>query len=233
MEWGRELTMLARLRSRTAETVEVGPGVGKARPRLALPAAGGPAPRAVAVMLHGGLVDGLDPLGDVDVSAALVQLWTGQLRKRVPEVAFVRVVNAVTGWNDPIKSPVADADWALMRVRQLYPDLPIALVGHSMGGRTAFELVDRPGVRAIVGLAPWLADGYIEQRFLKTPTLLVHGRQDTETSPEASQDLVERIRDAGGDARFESVAGWHSLLLRASVWQREVADFLRGSLVGP
>ncbi|GAB3587364.1 hypothetical protein GCM10027579_24590 [Calidifontibacter terrae] len=186
----------------------------------------------MALMLHGGQVEGLEATSNVDVAAAAVRLWTGRLRALAPDIAFVRVLNSVSGWNDPIKSPVADAEWALMRVKQLYPGLPIALVGHSMGGRVAFELVDRPDVQALVGLAPWLSDGYIEQRFLDTPTLLVHGRQDTVTSPDASRDLVNRIVDAGGEAHFESVPGWHSLLVRSGQWQRDVAAFLQRRLLG-
>lgn len=228
MDWGRELSFVARLRSHALETVEVGPG--EVPPRLSLPVID--APRGVVVMLHGGQPVGLEPTGDIDVAAAAVRLFTGRLRTLAPELAFVRLRNALTGWNEPAKSPVADAEWALGRVRELYPDLPVALVGHSMGGRVTFELVDRPDVRAIVGLAPWLADGYPEQRFLGTPTLLVHGRQDTVTSAEASHDLVRRIVDAGGDAHFESVPGWHSLLFRAGRWQRSVAGFLSEQLLG-
>lgn len=228
MDFGRELSLVARLRSREPETVEVGPGIGAARPRLAIPAR--TAPRGVALMLHGGEPEGLTPTTNVDVAAAAVRLYTARLRRFAPDIAFVRVLNSVTGWNDPIKSPVADAEWALMRVRQLFPEAPVALIGHSMGGRTAFELAGRPDVRAVVGLAPWLADGYTERRFLDVPTLIVHGRQDTETDPQASEDLVRRISAAGGQAEFRSIPGWHSMLYRSGRWQRQVADFLRRNL---
>src|SRR3546814_13997717 len=45
---------------------------------------------------------------------------------------------AQRGWNDPGKpSPVPDARWALDRVRDEVGDVPVVLLGHSMGARTA------------------------------------------------------------------------------------------------
>lgn len=146
-------------------------------------------------------------------------------------LAVVRLVNAVRGWNEPIRSPLADAEWALMRLRQVYPDRPIGLVGHSMGGRVALSLAGRPGVRSVVGLAPWLADGFDERAFERTPLYVVHGRQDTVTDNEASRKLVERVRAGGGDATYQSVRGWHALLWRPLSWQRPVEKFLERTLL--
>lgn len=205
--------------------VEKGPGHGKARPVLVLPQTPDE-PRGVVLMLHGGEVDDVRPLRRWDPSAVVMRVMTEKLAERQPDLAFVRLLNAVGGWNEPIRSPVADAQWALMRLRQLYPGLPIAVVGHSMGGRTAFELAGTQPLAALVGLAPWLADGYGESRFLGLPTLIVHGKADTVTRQDASADLVRRIRVAGGTAGFLSVPGWHSLGFRPAIWQRQVAAFL-------
>lgn len=218
------LDRIARAIAHEDETIEKPEGF-EVAPRLAHPARG--EHRAVALMLHGGEPEGLDPSAETVVSAAIMRLWSAQLHRRLRDVAFVRLMNSVDGWNGRIASPVADAEWALMRVRQLYPHQPIVLVGHSMGGRTAFELAEHPDVTSIVALAPWLADGYVEQRFLDTPLLVVHGRQDTVTSPEASRDLVERINSAGGDARLVSVPGWHALALQRRRWQKQVAGFVQ------
>lgn len=210
--------------------VERGPGPGRARPVLVFDDRQPAHPRGVVLMLHGGQVDDVEPLRRFDPSPFVVRMMTNNLRKRSPDLAFVRLLNAVGGWNEPTRSPVADAQWALMRLQQIYPGLPIALVGHSMGGRTAFELADADGVRAVVGLAPWLADAFDEKRFLGVPTMVVHGRADTVTSEEASADLIRRIRLAGGWAIYLSVPGWHSLAWRAWVWQRQVASFLNQHL---
>lgn len=206
--------------------VEKGPGHDRARPVLVFAEHPPDRPEGVVLMLHGGEVEDLAPLRRWDPSPIVVRVMTDKLSRQQPRLTFVRLLNAVSGWNEPIRSPVADAEWALMRLRQVYPDLPIAVVGHSMGGRTAFELADAEAVSAVVGLAPWLADAYDETRFLDTPTLIVHGRADTITSQDASADLVRRIRVAGGSAAYLSVPGWHSLGFRPRVWQRQVGAFL-------
>ncbi|MCG8656525.1 lysophospholipase [Yimella sp. NH-Cas1] len=214
------------------ERREIGPGLGRARPRLILPDRRATEPRGVVLMLHGGDVEGVEARSTFDPSPLPVRVAAAGIARRRPDLAVVRLLNAVGGWNDRVMSPVADAQWALMRIGQLYPDLPVAVVGHSMGGRTAFELVDEADVRAVIGLAPWLADGYDEKRFLGTPVMVVHGRLDNVTDPDASADLVRRIRIGGGSATYRSVGDWHTLMFRPAGWHREVASFLHHYLVG-
>ena len=67
-------------------------------------------------------------------------------------VAMLRY--AVRGWNGAAASPVPDARAALDQISEAYPGVPIALVGHSMGGRVALALADDPRVVEVVGLAP-------------------------------------------------------------------------------
>lgn len=211
--------------------LEVGPGIGRAKPKLIFPPKGRPKAKAIALMLHGGDVEDVEPRREWDPSPLPVKVMAQRIQQWNPDLGVVRLLNAVGGWNDRLMSPVVDAQWALMRLRQVYPGLPIAVVGHSMGGRAAFELAEEEGVRALVGLAPWLADGYDEKRFLGVRTMIVHGRADTITNEDASADLVRRIRAAGGSAVYLSVPGWHTLLFRSRRWQREVAGFLQYYLV--
>ena len=44
-------------------------------------------------------------------------------------------------------------------VRMAYPGVPIALVGHSMGGRVALHLAGEADVVVVAALAPWIAAG--------------------------------------------------------------------------
>src|SRR5580658_10591127 len=41
------------------------------------------------------------------------------------------------GWNGELASPLPDVDWALDQVRDRHGDVPVALLGHSLGGRAA------------------------------------------------------------------------------------------------
>lgn len=67
--------------------------------------------------------------------------------------------NSVAGWNDPqAPSPVPDARQVLARLPELVGDVPVVLLGHSMGARTAVAVADDPRVLGVVGLAPWLPE---------------------------------------------------------------------------
>lgn len=73
------------------------------------------------------------------------------------ELSVWAVRNRYVGWNDDEEpSPVDDARAALALIRQAFGDLPIVLVGHSMGGRTAVRVADDNNVVGVIGLASWL-----------------------------------------------------------------------------
>jgi alpha-beta hydrolase superfamily lysophospholipase len=59
-------------------------------------------------------------------------------------------------WNGDGADKVAEARWALHRTEVELGDVPVVLVGHSMGGRTACRSADDALVRGVVALAPWL-----------------------------------------------------------------------------
>ena len=69
--------------------------------------------------------------------------------------AVHRLLNSSRGW-ETSHTPVMDAAWALGELRERYGERPVALVGHSLGGRAALLAGDQPDVRAVVALNPWL-----------------------------------------------------------------------------
>lgn len=208
---------------------EVGPEHDGAQPRLILPA--GRRARGVVLALHGGAPRSTVATPAFDPGYLRLVLAARSITARSRgRLAVVLLRNAVRGWNGATESPVLDAQWALDRVAATYPDRPIGLLGHSLGGRTAYALVHRPEVRALVALAPWMSDAYDAHDFLGTPTLVVHGKIDTMTDADASEDLVRRIRSLGGDARFESVPGSHPLLWRADRTHSMAGGFLSSAL---
>jgi pimeloyl-ACP methyl ester carboxylesterase len=165
----------------------------------AAPDAGG-LPRGVVLMLHGGrphshrTVDGR--------SASWRRLLAMQLEiARPAQLAGLStwlLRYGVSGWNDSASpSPVPDARWALDQVRATHGDVPVVLLGHSMGARTAVRVADDPAVVGVVGLAPWLpADDPITTVEGK-PLVALQGHLDRITSYRETQRYVARLGGSG------------------------------------
>ena len=151
--------------------------------------------------------------------------------------AVARIRYAVRGWNDDDRSPLHDTRAVLDSVAARYPGVPIALVGHSMGGRVALNLLGDERVSVVVGLAPWVdrvdVDAQVFRPHPGLRLLVLHGLADRITSPKASRALVERLAAAGTDARFVGLDGdKHAMIHRRRTWDRLLSAFLRSELLG-
>lgn len=188
-----------------------------------LQGSGGPASRAVLV-LHGGREHGTMPTRLSQLSyLRMLDLYAG-LRARSRGTAVYLLRYRVRGWNPgrSVPDPVADARWALDQIAERHPGAPIALLGHSMGGRAAFAVSDHPSVVGICGLAPWLpqAEPLPVVDALRS-YVIAHGTADRMTSPSLSRSYARRLRAAGGRvARFELPAGAHAMLDSPALWHR-------------
>lgn len=172
----------------------------------------GPEPddvRAVALMLHGGAERGPDPIDERSLAFRRTRWMTttisGRLARAGVRTAMLRF--RVKGWNaqaasDLVPSPVADAREALAHLRAKVPDLPIVLVGHSMGARTAAWVADQPGVVGMVGLAPWLPPDDPVDALAGKHLVAAHGRRDRITSARATAAFVRRAEPVAASARF-------------------------------
>ncbi|WP_446666775.1 alpha/beta hydrolase [Flexivirga sp. B27] len=210
---------------------EVGPAHDGAYPFLTLPD-GRSHPEAVALLLHGGAEHGFGRTTKLSPPVLrMVAVARSIERAAGGRIATALLRDAVRGYNDEARSPVHDARWALTRLRSLYPDTPIALVGHSMGGRVALELAGEDGVVSIVGMAPWIPSQYAAEPFLDRHTLILHGRKDVITDPRKSARQVELISRVGGDARSVQLMDSHAMLLKARLWHRHTTDFLEQTLL--
>ena len=210
---------------------EVGPSHDGAHPFLTLPD-GRRRPDAIALLLHGGAEHGFGRTSKVSPPVLrMVAVARSIERGAQGRIATAVLRDAVRGYNDDARSPVHDAQWAVERLRELYPHTPLGLVGHSMGGRVALELAGADGVTSIVGMAPWIPQLYDVEPFLGRHTLLLHGRKDVITDPRKSARLAELIVQAGGDARSVQLPDAHAMLLKARAWHRHTTEFLRETLI--
>ncbi|ADU46837.1 alpha/beta fold hydrolase [Intrasporangium calvum] len=181
---------------------------------------------AVALVLHGGAVDGREPNHPWSHNVARLVPFARALRKVPGPLAVARLRFRYRGWNGAEASPVEDARWALAQIRADYPDAPVALVGHSMGGRTALTVADEDNVRLVVGLSPWIERGDPVPRDGRK-TVLIHGDRDIITPLSASRRIVEGLLDDGRDATLIRVArGDHAMLVRAGLWSTLVVDIV-------
>lgn len=178
------------------------------------------APRGVVLMLHGGKETSATPVDGRSASwrrsAAMQRSVTPGLHDAGVATWLLRY--RLRGWNGGA-GPVADARWALEEVRREHGDVPVVLLGHSMGGRTAVHVADDPSVVGVVALAPWLPAGESVAAATGTPLLAAHGRRDHITSARATRAYVERLAAAGTRADFLDMGPvGHYMFKRADAW---------------
>lgn len=154
-----------------------------------------------------------------------VAALAGALHHRVARhgIAVWNLRFGVRGWNGAEASPVADALWALDQIR-LHVGRPVAIVGHSMGGRTALRAAGAESVRGVVALAPWLPNDEPVRQLAHRSVVIVHGSADRITDPAASRRYAERIRPIAEKVRFENLpGGGHAMLRSRGQWNRLAA----------
>jgi predicted esterase len=179
-----------------------------------------PAPRGVVLLLHGGKEHSDLPVDGRSASwrrmAALQRAISPQLHEAGLSTWLLRY--RTRGW-DGGAAKVDDARWALSEVRRELGALPVTLLGHSMGGRTAVHVADDPHVTGVVALAPWLPPGEPVEGLAGKPLRAAHGRRDRITSYRATRAYVDRASAAGSDATLTDM-GWagHYLLSRVGLW---------------
>ena len=181
-----------------------------------------PHPKGLALVIHGGAETGTDTVTWRRLAVLRMVPFASVISRRAgDDVAVLRLKNRVRGWNGPAEDPLRDARWALDRIREVHPGIPIALVGHSMGGRVVLRLADEPDVVGVTALAPWIAGDAREPR----PRI---------TDPARTANLAQRFTAAGVDVRHDVVDGGdHAMLRHAGRWHDTVAVFVSEALAGP
>ncbi|MFI1168815.1 alpha/beta fold hydrolase [Streptomyces sp. NPDC020801] len=188
--------------------------------------------RAAVLTLHGGRPDGFQAARPWHLASLRMRpvLRAAALSVSLEEVLLGHVRYRHRGWNEG--DPVQDAFRALGELDRLARDVPVVLVGHSMGGRAALRAAAHPRVRGVLALAPWLPPGEPTGHLGDVRVVVLHGDQDRVTSATASVEYVLRARRAGARAGAVLIRnGDHAMVRRSGLWHRStagvVAELLR------
>jgi len=189
-------------------------------------------PEAVVLVLHGGAsrpgrsgvrLAQLSVLRMVPVARRIARAGHGR-------IGVLRLLNTHRGW-DTSHTPVDDVVWALRQVRERYGEVPIGLVGHSLGGRAALLAGGHDGVRAVVALNPWVYP--TDHADLSgRAVLVVHGTADRVADPRRARVVADAIAETTDVTFLPVEGGRHAMLGHGATFERAAADFVLSSLLG-
>ncbi|WP_148615549.1 serine aminopeptidase domain-containing protein [Nocardioides rubriscoriae] len=184
------------------------------------------APVCAVVVLHGGAARQQRMMVSPTQLSVLRMIPVARRIARVggDRLAVVRLLNSYRGW-DTHHTPLDDAAWAIAQVAERWPGLPVALVGHSLGGRAALLAAAHDAVRTVVALNPWVYpdDGV---PLPGRSVLFVHGDHDRIARPERARAVADRL-SRSADVEFEVVhGGKHAMLRHGRAFEQAAADFV-------
>lgn len=192
-------------------------------------------PEGVVIVLHGGA----SRRGQMMVSPTqLSVLRMVPLARRIARagkgrLAVHRLLNSYRGW-DTSHTPVDDARWAVEQVREQYgADVPVCLVGHSLGGRASILAATLPAVRSVVALAAFVYPSDADRLGLRgRQVLFVHGLQDRIAPVQRARQLAQRLERDNRVGFIVVRDGKHAMLSGHRTFERATVDFVRATLLG-
>ncbi len=187
-------------------------------------------PVAMVLVLHGGKATSNDEVTRRSLSwrrsLRLARDLRGPLHGEGVGLCVLRY--RTVGWNGDGAGRIEDARWALDRIREEHGHVPVAVLGHSMGGRVACRVADHALVRGVVALAPWLPSGEPVAALAGRRLYAAHGQRDRITSARDTAAFVERAREVAVDASFTDMGDLgHYLLRGVRAWNSCAVDGVR------
>lgn len=188
-------------------------------------------PVGVVLVLHGGGARGeAVPVSPTQLSVLRMIPVARRIAQR-GGLAVFRLLNSQRGWGAD-DTPLADVRWALARIREQYADLPVLLVGHSLGGRAALLAVAEDGVVGAVALNAYLLPGDEAGDPAGRRLLFVHGTRDRIASLEKAEGAARRLARRTQVGFIRVNGGQHAMLRHGRSFDRAAADFAAGVLRG-
>lgn len=192
------------------------------------PARSGLSAVAAVLVLHGGSADSFVAARWRD--PAVLRLWpvARAIARKLPDASVYRLRFSIRGWNGRGDAALRDARWALTKIRDIDPGLPIVVVGHSLGGRVAFRVGGDPDVAGVVGLAPWTPSDDPAAQLAGVPVVVIQAGRDRVIPERTTRPWLARAEHAG--ARLtRTVLPWagHTMIRRFWVWHRLAAQAVR------
>jgi pimeloyl-ACP methyl ester carboxylesterase len=188
---------------------------------------------SVALVLPGGKADSFAPGDPTGLAALRMRPFASSLHRsgRKHGLAVWTVRYRYRGWNREERSPVSDTEWALEEVRRRHGDVPIVMVGHSMGARAALRAAGDRSVRGVCALAPWTESADPVDQLAGRSVLIAHGTWDMITSATGSRRYAERAAAVTSPVgRFVVGADTHAMLFRWRSWHTISTGFTLGTL---
>ena len=182
--------------------------------------------RAVVLVMHGGQVTSHAPARWSQLSVRRMQPFADAIVRRggTDGVAVWSLLHARRGWNGHA-APVPDAMWALGEIEARYGHVPVVLLGHSMGGRTAVRVAGHPSVIGVVGLAPWLPKDEPRDQLAGRAVSIIHGTGDRRIPIALSRTFASTSAGVPDRLELEALRGTgHAMLRRARTWHRLAAE---------
>jgi dienelactone hydrolase len=188
--------------------------------------------RGLALFCHGGTAASVAPPRDGALSLVRMRAFEQFVRSSTADrgIGTHLLRYRVAGWNGAAADAYNDVRWAIGQLRAEHgAEVPIVLVGHSMGGRAALRAGGDPQVAAVCALAPWTPPGEPVAHLRGQTVTVLHGRGDRWVPAHLSAGFALRAREAGASVARFTAPGGHSMLRGAVRWHRFARDVVLGA----